>query len=102
MKQTDANVVEYLSAVNQFAEDNKTHKPKQQTAVEWLYKHLFPKQLDGFSDEEWKKIDTAFEQAKSMEKEQMIKFANECLKNYLSVRGYKTPEQYYNETYKNK
>jgi hypothetical protein len=44
---------------------------KSVTAVEWLYKHLFPKQLDGFSDEEWKKIDTAFEKAKAMEKEQM-------------------------------
>jgi hypothetical protein len=100
MKQTDANVVEYLSAVNQFAEDNKTHKPKQQTAVEWLYKHLFPKQLDGFSDEEWKKIDTAFEQAKSMEKEQ-IKNAIICNQNGLLRR--KTvleAEQYYNETYK--
>jgi hypothetical protein len=41
------------------------------TAVEWLYQNLFPKQLDGFSEEEWKKIDTAFEQAKRMEKEQI-------------------------------
>ena len=41
----------------------------KQTAVEWLYNHLFPKQLDGFSDEEWNKIDLAFEQAKEMEKE---------------------------------
>jgi hypothetical protein len=42
-----------------------------QTAVEWLYQHLFPKQLDGFSEEEWSKIDSAFEQAKEMEKEQI-------------------------------
>ena len=40
------------------------------TSVEWLYQHLFPKQLDGFSEEEWRKIDAAFEQAKEMEKEQ--------------------------------
>jgi hypothetical protein len=43
------------------------------TAVEWLYNHLFPKQLDGFSDEEWNKIDLAFKQAKEMEKEQREK-----------------------------
>jgi soluble cytochrome b562 len=43
------------------------------TAVEWLYQHLFPKQLDGFSEEEWSKIDVAFEQAKEMEKEQSLK-----------------------------
>ena len=41
----------------------------KQIAVEWLYNHLFPKQLDGFSDEEWNKIDLAFEQALEMEKE---------------------------------
>lgn len=41
------------------------------TAVEWLYNYLFPKQLDGFSDEEWDKIDKAFDQAKQMEKEQI-------------------------------
>ena len=39
----------------------------KQTAVEWLYNHLFPKQLDGFSNEEWDKIDKAFEKAKQME-----------------------------------
>ena len=44
---------------------------KNQTAVEWLYQHLFPKQLDGFSNEEWNKIDMAFEKAKEMEKAQM-------------------------------
>ena len=41
------------------------------TAVEWLYNHLFPKQLDGFSDEEWNKIDLAFKQAKEMEKQNL-------------------------------
>jgi hypothetical protein len=48
-------------------------KEKELTAVEWLYQHLFPKQLDGFSEEEWSKIDVAFQQAKEMEKEQIIK-----------------------------
>ena len=45
-------------------------KEMEKSAVEWLYNHLFPKQLDGFSDEEWNKIDLAFKQAKEMEKEQ--------------------------------
>ena len=49
---------------------------EQQTAVEWLYNHLFPKQLDGFSDEEWNKIDNAFQQAKQMEKEDREKQFN--------------------------
>ena len=55
----------------------------KQTAVEWLYNHLFPNQLDGFSEEEWDKIDKAFEQAKQMEKiadEFAIGFAEWILK----------------------
>jgi len=69
------------------------------TAVEWLFIELYEKfEMKG----DGREMNKVLEQAKAMEKEQMIKFANECLKNYLSVRGYKTPEQYYNETYKNK
>ena len=52
------------------------------TTVEWLYQHLFPKQLDGFSEEEWSKIDVAFEQAKEMEKEQKIEFACQVYDKY--------------------
>lgn len=40
----------------------------EQTPVEWLYNHLFPKQLDGFSENEWAKIDSAFAEAKKIEK----------------------------------
>ena len=65
----------------------------QQTAVEWLLNEIAD---NSKTHNQWKRV---IEQAKAMEKEQMIKFANECLKNYLSVKGYKTPEQYYNETY---
>jgi hypothetical protein len=79
-------------------------KEKQLTAVEWLYQHLFPKQLDGFSEEEWSKIDVAFEQAKEMEKEQH----QETFKQSRSANIFKenmTPaweswEDYYNETFK--
>ena len=42
------------------------------TAVEWLYNNLFPKQLDGFSEEEWDRIDKAFAQALKMEDEQLL------------------------------
>ena len=70
----------------------------KKAAVEWLYNHLFPNQLDGFSDEEWSKIDLAFEKAKQMEKQQIIdayveggrKGFNEFADDY---------EQYYNETF---
>jgi hypothetical protein len=73
---------------------------KKQTAVEWLYEHLFPQQIDGFSEDEWNKIDTAFEQAKAMEKEQMknvysppITMTEDGLLNVVSF------ENYYKETY---
>jgi hypothetical protein len=69
---------------------------KQQTAVEWLYHNLFPKQLDGFSEEEWSKIDKAFNQAKELEKQQIIK-AYENM-NSMAMYG----EQYYNETFNTK
>lgn len=38
-------------------------------SIGWLYSHLFPKQLDGFSDEEWNKIDLAFKHAKEMDRD---------------------------------
>jgi hypothetical protein len=71
------------------------------TSVEWLYQHLFPKQLDGFSEEEWRKIDAAFEQAKEMEKEQIID-ANIAGMEFIPVdpnRHQEDAEQYYNETF---
>jgi hypothetical protein len=73
----------------------KPNKPMAQTAVEWLYNHLFPKQLDGFSEEERDKIDKAFEKAKQMEREQIEKAA-------LALSPYRfssEAEQYYNKTY---
>jgi len=90
----------------------------KQTAVEWLVKELFPKQLDEFiTNEEWNKIYTAFEQAKAMEKEQMIGFAEfvagypDKNRNHLgqmlhaksrydgAERTVDLLEEYYNETY---
>jgi predicted secreted protein len=72
----------------------------KQTAVEWLYQHLFPKQLDGFSEEEWSKIDSAFEQAKEMEKQQIEDAFN---KGFSTTSWDKTKEnkatEYYEKTF---
>jgi hypothetical protein len=60
---------------------------KQMTSVEWLYneiKHIIPNDFIG-----------KFEQAKEMEKNQIIDAYNEGSFDYN-----KTSEQYYNETYK--
>ena len=66
---------------------------KQQTAVEWLANELF-KQLTGEPDKI--SLKEVLEQAKAMEKEQMIKFVND----YLDDDADLTAEQYYNETFK--
>jgi hypothetical protein len=62
----------------------------KQTAVEWLYS-------------EWAKNGTIFledlEQAKEMEKEQIEDAFNDGI-NDECIGGSKTPEQYYNETFK--
>jgi hypothetical protein len=73
----------------------------KQTAVQWLYNHLFPKQLDGFSDEEWSKIDLAFEKAKEMEKQQIIDAQSYAVSHadMTNNKGYFDCEKYYNETY---
>jgi uncharacterized protein YbcC (UPF0753/DUF2309 family) len=61
---------------------------KQQTAVQWLVKNYLQKgKIDSFD----------IDQAKEMEKEQIIKFTND----YLDDDADLTAEQYYNETYGN-
>ena len=89
-QQTEINAVEYIDKVNQFAKENNTGKPKQQTAVEWLWEIAYNREL---TVEDWK-------QAKEMEKERMIKFTNEWFEEYQCGLGnFKNPEKYYNETY---
>jgi len=56
-QQTEINAVEYLDKVNQFAKENNTGKPRQQTAVEWLWEIAYNREL---TVEDWK-------QAKEME-----------------------------------
>jgi hypothetical protein len=72
------------------------------TAVEWLYNHLFPKQLDGFSDEEWSKIDLAFKQAKEMEKELQKEKLKDAYDAGVWDVGCRAPnfDEYYKRTFK--
>lgn len=102
-QQTEINAVEYLGKVNQFAKENNTGKPKQQTAVEWLLNAIETK-----NGEEFSSYYTEFiEQAKEMDKEKHEKF-NKFLNDekQLGISDLKTIERiqwyyntYFNETY---
>lgn len=74
----------------------------QQTAVDELYNDLFPKKLDGFSDEEWSKIDKAFEQANKKFQQQIEDAYNKGTINGIDYPESKlalTGEKYYTQTY---
>jgi hypothetical protein len=77
-QQTEINAVEYIDKVNQFAKENNTDKPKQQTAVEYLIHHI---RQDVFvhskSTKEWNQV---FQQAKEMENQQSQLYATFCLR----------------------
>jgi hypothetical protein len=65
---------------------------KKQTAVEWLEEQYY--------ESEGKLTRHDFEQAKQMEKEQMIKFSYKVLnESNDSITGYVDEEKIYNETY---
>ena len=69
------------------------------TAVEYIYEKLM-------GNEYWYAditFDEIFEQAKEMEKEQIIEFAKKCIHKALEsdiLMAYNQVEQYYNETFK--
>ena len=72
---------------------------KIKTAVEWLIDQIAEKQNGNGSSIS---MDEIFEQAKQMEKEQIIESVNETLQDanlYESFRSIKSGEQYYKETY---
>jgi hypothetical protein len=75
-----------------FGDDNVKRNNMKQTAVEWLENKL---DIILPLDFEWDKLNNIFNQAKAMEKEQMIKFTND----YLDDDRYLTAEHYYNDTY---
>jgi hypothetical protein len=65
----------------------------KQTAVEWLIEQLFgDNEIIGCSDE-------LLEQAKEMEKEQIIQTWYDCKMSVIE-KNPTTAEQYYNETFK--
>jgi len=66
----------------------------QQTAVDWLIEQVKSEEWQEATIKEWIE---AFEQAKAMEKEQIIK-AFESQKNCVE-KYYEYAEQYYTETY---
>jgi SMC interacting uncharacterized protein involved in chromosome segregation len=92
-QQTEINAVEYIDKVNQFAKENNTGKPKQQTAIEWLEQEMLKPNLS---------MKEILEQAKEMEKERI-----ETAYNKGTVHGIDYPEstlpltgeQYYEQTY---
>ena len=65
------------------------------TAVEWLYEQM-PKKIQPHYKKQ-------LEQAKEMDKEQKIKFAENCLDKALDLdirTAFSNVEKYYNETFK--
>jgi len=94
-QQTEMNAVEYLDKVNQFAKENNTGKPRQQTAVEWLLNAIETK-----NGEEFSSYYTEFiEQAKEMDKEQKIR---DFTDGYLYRGEQLSPwliDKWYKETY---
>ena len=92
-QQTEINAVEYLGKVNQFAKENNTDKPKQQTAVEWLQSIELERDL---TLADWK-------QAKEMEKEQIAKAFDDGDYNYHYSRktgdDFEDGKEYFNEVY---
>jgi hypothetical protein len=70
----------------------------KQTAVEWLVEQLNEK-IDFIPLDKWDMIRDIIQQAKAMEKEQIMNAVDYGTSDWGS---YKDPEKYYNETYNNK
>jgi hypothetical protein len=68
---------------------------KKQTAVEWLGYELNTKLFYNITPELWEQVNAIFEQAKAMEKEQIM----EAYKHNSMIRTVSKAEQYFNETY---
>jgi ribosome-binding protein aMBF1 (putative translation factor) len=84
-QQTEINAVEYLSKVNQFAKENNTDKPRQQTAVDWLWEIAYNREL---TVEDWK-------QAKAMHKEEIEQTYDDAIMKGRHQDGM----EYYNEKF---
>jgi len=99
-QQTEINAVEYLDKVNQFAKENNTGKPKQQTAVDILCGKLamklgIPQAITFYIDHQ-----EEIREAKEMHKEEMVMFVLNVMGKYRNGDVLaEVAEQYYNETY---
>jgi hypothetical protein len=93
-QQTEINAVEYLSKVNQFAKENNTGKPKQQTAIEWLFDNVYMAHSE---------LSEKLKQAKEMEKAQIAKAFDDGDYNYHYSRktgdDFEDGKEYYEEVY---
>lgn len=73
------------------------------TAIEWYFKQI--KSKEHFTQDEF---DSIYEQAKEIERQQIIEFTNDFIDEYTygdydgNVQKNKIIEEYYNETFKNK
>jgi len=75
--------------------NNKTMENKM-TAIEWLWLNL---NFEPYDEEEFKSNNRIWEQAKSMEKEQIKDAYLIGLISSMEMEATKQAEQYYNETY---
>jgi hypothetical protein len=77
-----------------------TMNNKQQTAVEWFMEQIGEKQPNGFYViDSLHDVQNVFQQAKEMEKEQMIEFGELVWKNLLRSDKIMKARDVYNETY---
>jgi len=90
--------VEYFDAVNKLANENQSNRTKQQTAVEWLEEQINLTFYVAEASEMSKRFQSIYEQAKTMEKEQIID-AHIDGQSLVSCKD-EYAELYYNETYK--
>jgi len=102
-QQTGINEVEYIIKVNQFAKENNTDKPKQQTAVEWFWNQL-PEILPFTVDTETAvKLQEAYQQAQEMHRQQAINLYYEyeryVMMNQSDEMIIMTFGQFYKQTY---
>ncbi len=70
---------------------------KKQTAVEWLVRKINDELIGEIPMHRWDEIREIVQQAKEMEKEQIIDAYNESFR--LRDKPYSTAIKYYNETY---
>jgi transcriptional regulator of heat shock response len=102
-KLDEALIKETTETLTKFLNDKRMENNKQQTAVDW-YANQLHKIVSNTTDALTHNHKELLEQAKEMEKEQIISFGNYCIKQIeVSEAGellmVLKPEDLYNETY---